>query len=81
MPRVARRYTIHLLLSSGHQEQVHFASLESFQQWYSETLAAAAPEVFVNVPISDLEAEYLLVRAGSVIGLRIEPIYATLDEE
>jgi hypothetical protein len=30
----------------------------------------------VNVPINQLEGEYLLLRAGSIIGLRIEPIFA-----
>jgi len=82
MPRVPRRYAIHLLLSSGHEEVVHFASLEAFQQWYGGVLtAASAPDAFVSVPISNLEGEYLVLRAGSVIGIRVEPIFSALGEE
>ena len=35
MPRVPRRYSIHLILSGGQTEVVHFATLEAFQQWYT----------------------------------------------
>lgn len=81
MSRVPRRFNIHLLLSSGHHELVSFPTLEAFQQWYGTVLNGAAPEAFVNVPISDLEAEYLVVRAGSVLGLRVEPLYSALEED
>lgn len=81
MSRVPRRYAIHLLLSSGKEEVVHFATLEAFQQWYTSALhSGASPDSFVNVPISELEGEYLLVRAGSVIGLRVEPLFGTLED-
>jgi hypothetical protein len=80
MPRTPRRYAIHLLLSGGHRELVHFASLDAFQQWYAGVLNASAPEAFVNVPISELEGEYLVLRAGSVIALRIEPLFGSLDD-
>jgi hypothetical protein len=81
MTRIPRRYCIHLLLSSGKEEVVHFATLEAFQQWYTSALhGGAAPDAFVNVPISDLEGEYLLVRAGSVIGVRVEPLFGSLEE-
>jgi hypothetical protein len=80
MSRVPRRYAIHLSLSGGHQEVVHFATLETFQQWYTETLhGSAAPDAFVNVPISELEGEYLLVRASALVGIRVEPIYGMDD--
>jgi hypothetical protein len=81
MSRIPSRYAIHLMLAGGHQEVIHFRSLEAFQQWYGGVLTVAAPEAFVNVPISDLEAEYLVVRAGSVLGLRVEPLYSALEEE
>ena len=42
--------------------------------------AAPTPEAFVNVPITELEGEYLLLRANSIIGLRIEPIFAAQDD-
>ena len=81
MPRVPRRYAIHLILSSGREEIVHFSTLEAFQQWYQSALHGDhEPDDFVNVPISELEGEYLLVRAGSVIGLRVEPLFSTLDD-
>jgi len=81
MSRIPRRYAIHLLLSSGKEEVVHFPTLEAFQQWYTSALHSdAAPDSFVNVPIGELEGEYLLVRAGSVIGLRVEPLFGTLED-
>jgi hypothetical protein len=81
MTRIPRRYCIHLLLSNGKEELVHFSTLEAFQQWYTSALhSGAASDAFVNVPISDLEGEYLLVRAGSVIGLRVEPLFGSLDD-
>ncbi|MEB3335060.1 MAG: hypothetical protein VKP70_08750 [Cyanobacteriota bacterium] len=81
MTRVPRRYAIHLLLSSGKEEVVHFSSLDAFQQWYQSALHGDHdPDTFVNVPISELEGEYLLVRSGSVIGLRVEPLFGTLED-
>lgn len=80
MSRVPRRYAIHLMLSSGKQEVVHFPTLESFQQWYTSALhSGAEADTFVNVPIGDLEGEYLLLRAGSVIGLRVEPLFGSME--
>ncbi|MEA5422732.1 hypothetical protein [Synechococcus sp. CCY9202] len=80
MARTARRYDIHLLLIGGQREVIHFATLEAFQQWYGEVLTASAPEAFVNVPIRDLEGEYLVVRPSAVIGIRIEPQFGSVDD-
>lgn len=81
MPRTPRRYSIHLILAGGHRETVNFATLEAFQQWYQGTLhAAQGADSFINVPIDELEGEYLLLRASSVIGLRVEPQYALVDD-
>lgn len=80
MPRVPRRFAIHLFLSGGQQQVVHFASLDEFQKWYGGVLTSAPADAFVNVPISELEGEYLVVRAGSVIGIRVEPLYSSLDD-
>jgi len=50
MTRVPRRYAIHLLLSSGREEVVHFTSLETFQQWYTSALhSGTTSDAFVNV--------------------------------
>ena len=40
-------------------------------------LATALPEALVSVPLRGLQLEYLLVRAGSVIGIRVEPIFGS----
>ncbi|MFN5194728.1 MAG: hypothetical protein ACK5E6_09925 [Cyanobacteriota bacterium] len=79
MARQPRRYAIHLMLSSGHRETVHFATLEAFQQWYQGVLTASAAEAFINVPISDLEGEYLVMRPSSVLAIRVEPIFNPQD--
>jgi hypothetical protein len=76
MPRVPRRYAIHLSLSGGQCELVHFSTIDAFQQWYTGVLhATGSPDAFVNVPISELEGEYLLIRASALIGIRVEPLY------
>jgi hypothetical protein len=80
MTRQPRRYAIHLLLAGGHRELVHFATLEAFQQWYGSVLNAGPAEAFVNVPINDLEGEYLVLRPQSVVGIRVEPRYTALDD-
>lgn len=80
MSRTPRRYAIHLNLSGGQSEVVHFSSIDAFQQWYTGVLhAAASPDAFVNVPISELEGEYLLIRSSALIGIRVEPLYGMDD--
>ena len=80
MPRVPRRFHIHLMLAGGHEQVVEFRTLDDFQKWYGGELTSAAPDAFVNVPLGDLELEYLVVRASSVIGIRVEPLYANVQE-
>ncbi len=67
-------------MSGGQTETVNFPTLESFQQWYGGVLTASAPDAFVNVPIGDLEGEYLVVRPNGVIGIHVEPKFNALDE-
>jgi hypothetical protein len=67
-------------MSGGQTETVHFQTLEAFQQWYGGVLTASAPDTFVNVPIGDLEGEYLVVRPSGVIGIHVEPKFNALDE-
>ena len=67
-------------MSGGQTETVNFQTLEAFQQWYSGVLTASAPDTFVNVPIGDLEGEYLVVRPSGVIGIHVEPKFNALDE-
>ncbi|MCP9931932.1 hypothetical protein KBY82_14200 [Cyanobium sp. AMD-g] len=80
MARTPRRYAIHLFLSGGHHQEVHFNTLEDFQTWYGGVLNAASLDAFVNVPISDLTSEFLVLRAGSVQAIRVEPIYGALED-
>lgn len=68
-------------MSGGQTETVLFASLQAFQQWYGDVLTASAPDTFVNVPISELDGEYLVVRPGAVAGIRVEPRFNALDDE
>ena len=52
MVRTPRRYAVHLYLSGGQSELVHFPSLEAFQQWYGSVLTASPPDSFVTVPLA-----------------------------
>lgn len=81
MSRVPRRYAVHLHMSGGQTETVMFPTLDAFQQWYGGVLTSAASDAFVNVPISDLEGEYLVVRPSGVIAVRVEPRFNALDDE
>jgi len=80
MPRVPRRFHIHLMLEGGHEQVVEFRTLEDFQKWYGGVLTSAAPDAFVNVPLEDLELEYLVLRASSVIAIRVEPVFASIQD-
>ncbi|MEB3208814.1 MAG: hypothetical protein VKK63_07845 [Synechococcus sp.] len=79
MSALPRRYAVHLHLSGGQSETVYFQTLEAFQQWYGSVLTTPAPDTFVNVPIADLEGEYLVVRPSAVIGIHVEPKFNALD--
>jgi hypothetical protein len=80
MPRVPRRFHIHLMLQGGHEQVVEFRTLDDFQKWYGGVLTSAAPDAFVNVPLEDLELEYLVLRASSVIAIRVEPLFASVQD-
>lgn len=80
MPRTPRRYAIHLILSSGQKETIHFATLEEFQQWYGGVLNGSSGDGFVNVPINDFQGEYLVVRPSAVVAIRVEPEFHALDD-
>ena len=80
MPRKPRRYAVHVHLIGGQPERVHFPKLETFQEWYQGIVNADGQAGFVNVPISDLEGEYLVVRPEAVIGARVEPQFSSVDD-
>ena len=81
MARSASRYAIHLLLAGGHEQVVHFPSLDAFQQWYGTVLNAGPADAYINVPIVELPGEYLVIRPSSLHGIRVEPVYGALDDE
>jgi len=68
------------MLEGGHEQVVVFRTLEDFQKWYGGVLTSAAPDAFVNVPLEDLELEYLVLRASSVIAIRVEPLFASIQD-
>ena len=80
MSRTPRRYALHLHLGGGQTERVFFSKLETFQEWYQGLVNAETQGGFVNVPISDLEGEYLVVRPQAVIGVRVEPQFSSVDD-
>jgi len=55
-------------------------SLDQFQDWYQGLVNASAEGAFVNVPLSELDGEFLVVRPDAVIGMRVEPQYALIDD-
>ena len=78
MPRTPSEYSVHLLLEGGHREEVRFATLQDFQLWYSKTLVPKQDSSeFLNVPIKNIQGEYMVVRPTSVVGIRVEPIFSS----
>jgi hypothetical protein len=76
MPRQPDEYSIHLLLSSGHREEVRFPSVQEFQKWYtSEIIPKASSNDFINVPIKNIQGEYMVVRPVSILAIRVEPVF------
>ena len=81
MPRTPSEYSVHLLLSGGHREEVRFATLQDFQLWYSKTLVPKQESnEFLNVPIKNIQGEYMVIRPSSVEAIRVEPIFSSSVE-
>ena len=81
MPRTPSEYSVHLLLEGGHREEIRFATLQDFQLWYSKTLVPKQDSSeFLNVPIKNIQGEYMVVRPTSVLGIRVEPIFSSSIE-
>ncbi|WP_341731002.1 hypothetical protein [Microcoleus sp. EPA2] len=81
MPRTPSEYSVHLLLSGGHREEVRFSTLQDFQKWYSTVLVPKQESSeFLNVPIKNIQGEYMVVRPTSVQAIRVEPIFTSSVE-
>ncbi len=77
MPRTPDEYAVHIFLSSGHREEVRFATIQEFQKWYSgELMAKATSNDFISVPIRNVQGEYMVLRPASVTAIRVEPVFA-----
>jgi hypothetical protein len=76
MSRKADEYAIHLFLSTGHREEVRFPSIQEFQKWYSSELVPKADSKdFINVPIKNIQGEYMVIRPSSIVAIRVEPVF------
>lgn len=81
MARTPSEYSVHLLLSGGHREEIRFATLQDFQLWYSKTLVPKQESSeFLNVPIKNIQGEYMVVRPTSIQAIRVEPIFSSSVE-
>jgi hypothetical protein len=76
MPRTPNEYLIHILLESGHREEVRFTTIQEFQKWYSgELVPKSASNDFISVPIKNIQGEYMVVRPSRIVALRVEPVF------
>ena len=83
MPRKPNEYAVYMFLSSGHREEVRFATIQDFQKWYSgEIVPKANSQDFINVPIKNIQGEYMVIRPASIVALRVEPVFfGSVDRE
>jgi hypothetical protein len=76
MPRQPDEYAVHLLISGGHREEIRFNTVQEFQKWYSNELVPKSDsQNFINVPIKNIQGEYMVVRPSTIMGIRVEPVY------
>ncbi|MBE9164669.1 MULTISPECIES: hypothetical protein [Microcoleaceae] len=80
MPRTPSEYSVHLLLEGGHREEIRFATLQDFQQWYKSLVPKQDSSEFVNVPIKNIQGEYMVIRPSSILGIRVEPLFSSSIE-
>ncbi|ACB00070.1 MULTISPECIES: hypothetical protein [Cyanophyceae] len=76
MPRQADEYAIFFLIEGGHREEVRFSDIKEFQKWYSSVLIPKAEaDDFINVPIKNMQGEFMVVRPSSIKAIRVEPVF------
>jgi len=76
MPRTPNEYAVHLLLESGHREEVRFSTIQEFQKWYSsELVPKSGSRDFISVPIKNIQGEYMVVRPSGIVAIRVEPVF------
>jgi hypothetical protein len=81
MPRTPDEFAVHLFFEGGHREEVRFATLEEFQKWYSGVLMPKADaNEFINIPIKNIQGEYMVARPSKIMAIRVEPLFASSVE-
>jgi hypothetical protein len=76
MPRKPDEYAVYLFLAGGHTEEVRFSTIQDFQKWYTSQLVPKHDsDDFINVPIKNIQGEYMVIRPSSIIAIRVEPIF------
>jgi hypothetical protein len=77
MPRTPNEFAVHIMIDGGHREEVRFPTINDFQKWYStELVPKSASGEFINVPIKNIQGEYMVVRPTAVLALRVEPVFS-----
>ncbi len=81
MPRTPTEYSVNLIMEGGIKEEVRFPTIQEFQKWYSgELMPKAASDDFMNVPIKNIQGEYMVVRPSRIIAIRVEPLFSSSVE-
>lgn len=76
MPRKADEYAVYIFIAGGHREEIRFVTIQEFQQWYSNHLIPKSnSDDFINVPIKNIQGEYMVIRPTSILAIRVEPIF------
>lgn len=76
MPKKPDEYAIYLFLTSGHREEVRFTNIQEFQKWYSsEIIPKADSQDFINIPIKNIQGEYMVIRPAAIVAIRVEPVF------
>jgi hypothetical protein len=77
MARTPDEYAVHLFLSGGQTAEVRFLTIQEFQKWYSnELVPKSSSDSFINVPIKNVQGEYMVIRPTSVLAIRVEPLFS-----
>jgi hypothetical protein len=77
MAKTPSEYSVHLLIDGGHRGEIRFATLQEFQQWYKTLVPKQDSSEFVNVPIKNIQGEYMVIRPTAILGIRVEPIFSS----
>jgi hypothetical protein len=78
MARTASEYIIHILLEGGHREEIRLPTIQDFQKWYqSELMPKMDSNDFINIPIKNIQGEYMVARPAKIIALRVEPVFSS----